>query len=108
MSEMPRGKGMLAAAVFLVGAVVAPGFAQSPDRVPDRVGNIWDHQSHQPTQADVGTARRPGTVDSVKPTEVQKDVDDLLRQTDEINSRLDQLEKGSAGGSAAPRAGGSR
>lgn len=51
----PRSAALLVSGTWLLFAPALPTAAQEP---PARIGNRWDSLSHQPTQADVGTAEQ--------------------------------------------------
>jgi hypothetical protein len=56
--------------------------------IPRRVGNIYDHQSHQPTEAEVETAKKAANVDPSTSSPARPDTDiESLRQEIE---RLEQ------------------
>ena len=64
----------------------APAGAAPP---PAREGNIYDHKDHQPTEADLPAVDRSGASQS----EVEKGVQQLLRQTDELDKQSEQDER---------------
>ena len=84
----------IVAAIVL--AASATALAQSDDTsrgraqpVPTRSGNIYDHKAHQPTEADVPPAAGSGSSQQ----QVEKEVQDLLRQTDELDRQSDERER---------------
>jgi hypothetical protein len=98
---------MAVAAVF---AMVAPAAAQTaPVDVehasPTREGNVFDHQDHQPTEAQVGRAEGSSGIDNPSPAteqQVEGGVDKLLRQTDELDQDATAQGRNYPAGSAAP------
>ena len=71
----------------------APAFAQtagplSGPAVATREGNIYDHRAHQPTAADDAAAGLAPL--GVGQEDVQKEVEDLLRQTDQLDELSEQ------------------
>ena len=96
----PRGETMRLSNAFRISAAVvlaasATALAQSDDKAgraappPARVGNIYDHKAHQPTEADV--PRTAGSGSSQQ--QVEKEVQDLLRQTDELDKQAEERER---------------
>ena len=93
-----RGSRCLAISAGVLLAASSPALAQSPPApqqaapsdapaVP-REGDIYGHKEHQPTEAGVGEKEGPSGVDSPSAAnrqEVDKQVDQLLRQTDELD-----------------------
>jgi hypothetical protein len=85
------------AAVFAL-ATLSPAMAQrdvTPDGLPLREGNVYDHQSHQPTQAEVRAARQGAGItspssDDASVGEVEDEVRELLRQTDQLDKQSEQ------------------
>jgi hypothetical protein len=74
----------IAAAMVLVAS--APALAQSDnsDRAaPPRAGNIYDHKAPQPTASDV----RPAASPAGNRQQVEKEVQELLRQTDKLDKQ---------------------
>lgn len=53
---------------------------------PARAGNIYDHKAHQPMESDLPPAARSGSSQS----QVEKEVQELLRQTDELDRQSEQ------------------
>jgi len=89
-----QGRGLaFAASVLLLTstAVLAQTAAPSPGAaVSTREGNIFDHRDHQPTAADdaaAGIAPPGGGGD-----DVEKEVQDLLRETDSLDQQSEQQE----------------
>jgi hypothetical protein len=74
-------------------AASAPALAQSDDTSgraappPARVGNIYDHKAHQPTESDVPAAAAGNK------QQVEKEVQKLLQQTDELDKQSEQQEQ---------------
>jgi hypothetical protein len=60
------------------------GQSQAPnadERIPHRVGNVYDHKSHQPTQAEVEAAQKAAGADPVPSSTARRDSDiENLRQ----------------------------
>ena len=89
--RLPNASCIIAATVL---AASATALAQSDDKAdraappPARVGNIYGHKAHQPTEADV--PRTAGSGSSQQ--QVEKEVQDLLRQTDELDKQEDERE----------------
>ena len=93
-----RGSRCLAISAGVLLAASSPALAQSPPApqqaapidapaVP-REGDIYGHKEHQPTEAGIGEKEGPSGVDSPSAAsrqEVDKEVDQLLRQTDELD-----------------------
>ena len=84
-----RGRSRHVAGCFTICVALAassPAFAQSNQRdVPLREGNIYDHQDHQPTVADVcpgEAARDPNCPSQATGREVEEEVNKLLQDTD--------------------------
>jgi hypothetical protein len=76
----------LAAAALLMASGGAP---------PLREGNIWDHQHHQPTEADVRAAEAAAGIkppSSATKRQVEEEVNKLLRQTSKQDERLEGRE----------------
>jgi hypothetical protein len=74
----------IAAAMVLVAS--APALAQSDnsDRAaPPRAGNIYDHKAHQPMENDLAPPARPAG----NKQQVEKEVQELLRQTDKLDKQ---------------------
>ena len=88
---------MLMVVAGLVLANPAPVFAQAePVLPPAREGNIYDHKDHQPTQADIDRAQAAAGVHSPAPapdSNVEKDVEELLRQTDALDKQTEERAK---------------
>jgi hypothetical protein len=96
----PKAQGWAVAAAILL--LTSNAFAQSAGplspgdgaQAPARAGNIYDHHDHQPTAADDAAA---GIAESPETTQqVQKEVDQLLRQTDRLDREDGQTERGDA------------
>jgi hypothetical protein len=74
-------------------AASAPALAQNDDASrgaappPARVGNIYDHKAHQPTESDVPAAAAGNK------QQVEKEVQDLLRQTDDLDKQSEHQEQ---------------
>jgi hypothetical protein len=94
---------LLAAVAGLVLSASSPILAQtSPAPVHGpissaREGNIYDHQDHQPTEAEVSGAEAAAGIhpqSSVATTDVEKDVEELLKQIDELDKRSDEQAEG--------------
>jgi hypothetical protein len=64
----------------------APGATEAP---PAREANVYDHRDHQPTQADVAGAEG-STFPEESNEQVEKEVDALLKQTDELDKESDE------------------
>jgi len=80
-------------------AAVSPSLAQTAPppgakEVPlAREGNVYDHRSHQPTRAEINSAEvaagvRPPSTES--PTGTESEVQQLLRQLDELDKQSDE------------------
>jgi len=70
--------------------VPTPGAGATP---PPREGNIYDSKAHQPTQKEVDEAEAAAGVrarSSESNTQVEKEVKELLKQTDELDKRADE------------------
>jgi len=65
---------------------------QDGDQLPARIGNVYDHQDHQPTQAEEAAAGIAPPSSSTK-REVEKEVEELLQQTDRLDKQADELEQ---------------
>jgi hypothetical protein len=74
----------------------APGPTAPP---PARVGNIYDHKDHQPTESDAGAAERAAG----NKQQVEEEVKELLRQTDRLDKQSEQQEQLSPEGSSSGR-----
>ena len=91
-----RGKGALLAIVAgLVLATPAPLLAQTNPApaaglISPREGNIYDHKDHQPTEAEVNGLN----ADPKSSAEVEKEVQDLLKQVDELDRKSEEDAKG--------------
>jgi hypothetical protein len=91
------------AAVVL--AASATALAQSDDNAgraappPAREGNVYGHKAHQPTEADVPPAARAGSSQQ----QVEQEVQDLLRQTDELDKQADERERAAPAGRPGTR-----
>lgn len=64
-----------------------PAPAAGPISSP-REGNIYDFKKHQPTEAEVGGGDAKGRA------EVEKEVQDLLKQLDELDRKSEEGAKG--------------
>jgi hypothetical protein len=81
-----------AVAAACVAAILAPALETRPvwgqslapnadERIPRRQGNVYDHKSHQPTQAEVEAAQKATGADPVPSSTVRRDSDiENLRQ----------------------------
>ncbi len=90
-----HGSGLTLVASLLL-LTCAPAVAQTTAPFPGpavstREGNIYDHRDHQPTAADDAAAgvAPPG----VSEDEVQKEVQDLLQQTDRLDEQSEQYDR---------------
>jgi hypothetical protein len=96
-------------AAGLVLATVAPVAAQTgpvddKDGSPAREGNVYEHRDHQPTESEVGRAEGKSGVDYPNPTsdqEVERGVENLLRQTDEMDEEADTQGRNYPAGSSS-------
>jgi hypothetical protein len=76
-----------------------PGPAAPP---PARVGNTYDHKHHQPTESDAGAAEQAGS----SKQQVEREVQELLDQTDRLDRQSEQLEQPAPAGSSSRAPGG--
>jgi len=85
---------LMAPAPLLAQTSAAPiGGALSPggDRnTPAREANIYDHQDHQPTAAEVG-ATMPSPASTAA---VEQEVEDLLKQADMLDRQSEEQDEG--------------
>jgi len=97
----------LAAVAALVLEAASPGLAQNAPASgaaatpPAREGNIYDHQDHQPTQAEVDSAAAAAGIRAPSPeskTQVENEIEGLLRQTDELDRESNEDLKSSSSG----------
>jgi hypothetical protein len=92
----------------LVLAAAAPALAQSDHTArptappPARIGNIYDHKAHQPTESDAGAA--PSAAGNKQ--QVEEEVQELLRQTDRLDRQSEQQEQLAPAGSSSQPIGG--
>jgi hypothetical protein len=87
IGKVHPGRGLALTAAWLL-MTSAPAFAQtatplSGPTVSTREGNIYDHRAHQPTAADDAAAGLAPL--GVGGEDVQKEVQDLLQQTDQLD-----------------------
>lgn len=86
-------------------AVAAPALAQSDDSAgraappPARAGNIYDHKVHQPTESELPASARAGS----SRRQVEEEVQQLLRQTDELDKQSDERAQRAPSGSSGTR-----
>ena len=94
--------------VLALALTASPALAQSnpypgPTAPPPaRVGNIYDHKHHQPTESDAGAAERAGS----SKQQVEQEVQELLQQTDRLDRQSEQLEQPAPAGSSSRAPGG--
>jgi hypothetical protein len=62
-------------------------------RAPARIGNVYDHRQHQPTQAQEAALGIAPTSPSNR-RRVEQEVEELLRETDRLDKEAEQLERG--------------
>jgi hypothetical protein len=108
VNQSPRASSSmrLTAVVAVVLAAISSALAQNGPargakaRPPAREGNIFDHQDHQPTQAEVDSAEAAASarVPSESDTQVESEVNTLLRQTDKLDKQSDEDLKGDPNG----------
>ena len=98
---------LLAAVAALVLEAASPGLARNaPARgveasLPAREGNVYDHHDHQPTQAEVDSAAAAAGIRAPSPeskTQVENEIEGLLRQTDELDRESNEDLKSSSSG----------
>jgi hypothetical protein len=70
-----------------------PAWGQSPapladQPIPRREGNVYDHKSHQPTQADVEAAEKAANADTSPPSRARRDND-----IENLRQEIEQLEQ---------------
>jgi hypothetical protein len=77
------------------GSSAAQEQAAPADRstVPTREGNIYGHEEHQPTAAEVEKAGGLDAPSAGNEEQVEKNVNDLLRQTNEMDKAADEQAK---------------
>ena len=96
----------LAIAIGLLAASLPAALAQSDDAVAPREGDIYGHVKHQPTEADIERAGGAGGINTpsdANKNAVEQSVDDLLRQTDELDKAMEErLNAEPAGRSPVP------
>ncbi|MGO8914840.1 MAG: hypothetical protein ACLQJR_02910 [Stellaceae bacterium] len=80
---------LAAAAPALAQNAPAPGAGAAP---PAREGNIYGHQDHQPTQADIDSAAAAAGVRAPLEDKAQTEaeVERLLKQTDKVDKQSDE------------------
>jgi hypothetical protein len=64
---------------------------------PAREGNIYDHQDHQPTAAEVGASESVAGITAPSPAStaaVEREVEDLLRQADTLDRQSEEQDEG--------------
>jgi hypothetical protein len=69
---------------------------------PARIGNIYDHTDHQPTEAELRAAGGSAGVDSFSSTtrqQVEEEVKKLLETTDKLDKQSQQQNQDYLGGS---------
>ena len=97
MPSRRSGTSVLVVVAGLVLANPAPVLAQAePVLPPAREGNIYDHKDHQPTKADIDRAQAAAGVhpqSSVPDSNVEKDVEELLKQTDAPDKQAEEQSK---------------
>ena len=73
-------------------AQTTPSVDQTPaSGAAVREGNVYDHQDHQPTAADVGAAEpSPGSTEAV-----DRQVQDFLKQMDALDRQAEEQDGGS-------------
>ena len=90
---------LVSAAAFVL-ATSSPVLAQnapSSGAPPPRIGNIYNWRDHQPTQQEVDDAEAAAGVrarSSESNPQVEKEVKELLKQTDELDRRSGEDRKG--------------
>ncbi|HUH83736.1 MAG TPA: hypothetical protein VLX85_03960 [Stellaceae bacterium] len=100
----PRRGRWLALTASLLLLTSAPAFAQtaaplSGPALSTREGNVFDHRDHQPTAADDAAAGvAPG-----RGEDVEKEIQDLLQQTDNLDRQSDQQNEALPALSPRPR-----
>ena len=93
---MPLSRASWIVAALLLAASL-PALAQSDQAPaatappPARVANIYDHKDHQPTESDAGALERAAG----NKRQVEKEVQELLRQTDRLDKQSEEQELGS-------------
>ena len=79
-----RGKAVIAGMVGVAGLLAATGTPAQPApqaAAPDRIGPVWDHREHPPTQAEVEARERArGLAPAARPDAEARDVDRLYRE----------------------------
>ena len=88
---------LISTAAFLLSASL-PALAQNAPSCgapPARIANIYDWKDHQPTQEDVDAARaaaglQRSSLNRETVNQVEKEVQALLKQTDELDRRSDE------------------
>ena len=90
-------KPIIAAVIPL--AAISPALAQddysrrSAVAPPARVGNIYDHKRHQPTERDVRAAEKAAGIplpSSENKAQIEEEVKNLLQQTDRLDKESEQ------------------
>jgi hypothetical protein len=70
-----------------------PAWGQSPapladQPIPRREGNVYDHKSHQPTEADIEAAEKAANADTPLPSPARRDGD-----IENLRQEIEQLEQ---------------
>lgn len=101
-----RRRLLISTAAFLLSTSL-PALAQNAPSFgapPARIANIYDWKDHQPTQQDVEAARavaglpRSSLNRGQTVNQVEKEVQALLKQTDELDRRSNEDLRGYSGG----------
>ena len=91
--------------IVIILAAASPVLAQDKSAAdagagpPARIGNIYDHADHQPTEAELG-AGGVGSSSSTSRRQVDEEVKQLLETTDKLDKRSEQQEQDYLGGSS--------
>lgn len=89
-ADMARGLALTTAATFLFTSTI---FAQTDrPQTPARVGNIYNHQDHQPTKVELEAAGIAAPTGSTE-QQVEKEVQELLQETDRQDKKAEASER---------------
>ena len=102
--QLPHASWIIAVSAIAV-AAPALALAQSDDSAgraappAARAGNIYDHKVHQPTESELPASARAGS----SRRQVEEEVQQLLRQTDELDKQSNERARRAPSGSSGPR-----
>jgi Skp family chaperone for outer membrane proteins len=90
MSRKALALALTTAATFLLTSTT---FAQTDrPQAPARIGNIYNHQDHQPTQVELEASGIPAPSARTE-QQVEKEIQELLQETDRQDRKAEESER---------------